>query len=201
MMLAPDPRRGRLLAVLLLLIALLSGYLLFVHWWFTAPLLAVRNELIELRDQEQRLRSTAEQRPLIEQRLAEVRAFEGANPGFLPEQNFDLAASSLIQRLQAAVNAQGAGDDCSVVSRSPLRQRDEEPFQRVSVQVALRCEMEHLAAVLHGLESGSPQLFISDLSVNARRAVLARPGRPAPRGHIDIRFTLYGYLQQPGGEQ
>ena len=88
-----------------------------------------------------------------------------------------------------------------MVSRSPVRQREDEPFLRVSVQVALRCEMEHLAAVLHGLESGSPQLFISDMSINARRRLDNRPGRPQNKGHIDIRFTLYGYLQQPGDEQ
>jgi general secretion pathway protein M len=203
--LAPDPRSGRVLAVLLLVIVLLGGYLLFVHWWFTAPLLTARGELIELRDQEQRLRTTAEQRPLIEQRLAEVRAFEAENPGFLPEANFDLAASALIQRLQALVDEQNAGADCTVVSRSPIRQREAEPFLRVTVQVQLRCEVEHFAAVLHGLESGSPQLFVSDLSVTGSRNLMARRLNPALQqnpeaglGHLDFRFSLYGYMQQSG---
>jgi general secretion pathway protein M len=207
--LAPDPRRGRLLAVLLLAIALLAGYLLFVHWWFTAPLMDARGQLIELRDQEQRLRTTAQQRPLIEQRLAEVRAFEAENPGFLPEANFDLAASALIQRLNALVEEQGAGADCTVVSRSPMRQREAEPFLRVTVQVQLRCEVEYFAAVLHGLESGSPQLFVSDLSVTGSRNLMARRQTAAARaqaaqaaagsaGHLDFRFSLYGYMQQPG---
>jgi len=195
---ASDPRRGRLLAVLILLIALLGGYLVFVHWWFTAPFLVARAELIELRDQEARLRTAGQQRPLIEQKLAEVRAFEAQNPGFLPEANFDLAASSLIRRLQDLVDAQNAGADCTIVSRSAVPHRESEPFLRVTVQAALRCEMEHLAAVLHGLESGSPQLFVADMNFNARRNLVARPGQPVARGHIDVRFTFYGYLQQPG---
>jgi general secretion pathway protein M len=198
MTVVPAPRQGRLLAVLLLAIALIAGYLLFAHWWFTAPLLETRRELIELRDQEQRLRSTAQQRPLIEQRLAEVRTFEADNPGFLPEANFDLAASALIQRLQSLVDAQGAGTDCTVVNRSPIRQREVEPFVRVTVQVQMRCEMDHLAAVLHGMESGSPQLFISDLNVNSGRRAMGMRGRAEQRTAIDIRFNLYGYLQQPG---
>ena len=201
MKLVPDARRGRLLAVMLLAIALLGGYLLFVHWWFTAPLLASRAELIELRDQEQRLRSTAQQRPQIEARLAEVRAFETANPGFLPEGNFDLAASALIQRLQALVDQQNAGTDCTVISRSPMRHRDPEPFLRVTIAVQLRCEVEHFAEVLHGLESGSPQLFVTDLSVTGSRNMMMRRQRqqePPARGHLDFRFSLYGYLQQPG---
>jgi general secretion pathway protein M len=197
-----DPRRGRLLAVVLLAIAMLGSYLLFVHWWFTAPVLETRRELIELREQEQRLRTTAQQRPLIEQRLAEVRAFEAENPGFLPEGNFDLAASALIQRLQSLVDAQQAGADCTVVSRSPIRQREAEPFLRVTVQVQLRCEVEHFAAVLHGLESGSPQLFVSDLSVTGSRNMMVRrpqqPQQQQARGHLDFRFNLYGYLQQSG---
>jgi general secretion pathway protein M len=210
MKVASDPRSGRLLAVLLLAIALLAGYLLFVHWWFTAPLMDARTELIELRDQEQRLRTTAEQRPLIEQRLAEVRAFEAENPGFLPEANFDLAASALIQRLQALVDEQAAGADCTVVSRSPMpRPREAEPFLRVAVQVQLRCEVEYFAAVLHGLESGSPQLFVSDLSVTGSRNLTARRPVAAVQaqavgpnvGHLDFRFSLYGYMQQPGGAQ
>ena len=195
---ATDPRRGRLLAVLVLLIVLLGGYLLFVHWWFTAPFLAARAELIELRDQEARLRAAGQQRPLIEQKLAEVQAFEAQNPGFLPEANFDLAAASLSRRLQELVDAQNAGADCTIVSRSHVRERESEPFLRVTVQAALRCEMEHLAAVLHGLESGSPQLFVADMNFNARRNIIARPGQAAPRGHIDVRFSFYGYLQQSG---
>ena len=74
MKLLPDARHGRPLAVLLLLIALLLGYLLFAYLWFVAPLLASRAELIELRDEEARYRATAQQRKAVEERLAEVRA-------------------------------------------------------------------------------------------------------------------------------
>jgi general secretion pathway protein M len=194
MQLLPDARRGRLLAVLLLLIALLLGYLLFVHWWFVAPLMASRGELIELRDEEARYRATAQQRKAVEERLAEVRAFEAGNPGFLTEANFDLAAASLIQRLQEQVNLLGAADRCQVVSRTPFRSRDEEPFERVTVKVRMRCEMDHFIAVLHGLESGSPQLFVSDLGITSRRGIAPR-GQAAPAGYLDIAVDLYGYLR------
>lgn len=194
----PQGRRGRVYAVLLLVLAAVLGYGLFVHWWFMAPLIEARSELLELRDREQQLRTTALQRPLIEQRLAEVRAFEAQNPGFLPEADFELAASGLIQRLQALVDAQNAGPACTVVSRSHVRHRDPEPFQRVTVQVQLRCEMEHFAAVLHGLETGSPQLFVGDLNITSRRGLINAAGRAMQAQPPDIRFSLYGYLQQPG---
>lgn len=195
--LLPDPKHGKPLAVLLLLIALLAGYLIFVHWWFVAPLLASRAELIELRDEEARYRATAQQREAVESRLQEVRAFEAGNPGFLTESNFDLAASALIQRLQEQVNLLGAGERCIVVSRTPFRNRDEEPFERVTVKVRMRCEMEHFIAVMHGLESGSPQLFVAELGITGRRGVPVR-GQPAPAGYLDISFDLYGYLRTAG---
>lgn len=198
MKLLPDARHGRLLAVLLLLIALLLAYLLFAHWWFVAPLMASRAELIELRDEEARFRATAQQRKAVEERLAEVRAFEAGNPGFLTEANFDLAASALIQRLQEQVNLLGAGERCLVVSRTPFRNRSDEPFERVTVKVRMRCEMEHFVAVLHGLESGSPQLFVAELGITSRRGI-APPGQ-APVGYLDVAFDIYGYLRNKGGE-
>lgn len=197
--LMPDAKHGRLLAVVLLLIALLASYLLFVHWWFVTPLMESRGELIEVRDEEARYRATAQQRRAIEERLAEVGAFEAGNPGFLTEANFDLAASALIQRLQEQVNLLGVGDRCLVASRTPFRNRDEEPFERVTVKVRMRCEMEHFIAVLHGLESGSPQLFVAELGITGRRGVAAR-GQPAPAGYLDIAFDLYGYLRKAGAK-
>jgi len=198
MKLLPDARHGRPLAVLLLLIALLLAYVLFAHFWFVSPLLASRTELIELRDEEARYRATAQQRKAVEERLAEVRAFEAGNPGFLTEANFDLAASALIQRLQEQVNQLGAGERCLVVSRTPFRQKSDEPFERVTVKVRMRCEMEHFVAVLHGLESGSPQLFVAELGITSRRGI-APPGQAAV-GYLDVAFDIYGYLRNKGGE-
>ena len=201
MKLTPDPKRGRFLAVVLLIISLALGYLLFVHFWFTEPLVESRSELIELRDEEARYRATAQQRKAVEERLAEVRAFEAGNPGFLTEANFDLAASALIQRLQDQVNQLGAGERCLVVSRTPFRERDESLFEKVTIKVRMRCEMEQFISVLHGLESGSPQLFVSELGITARRT-FAPAGQPnANPGYLDVAFDLYGYLRKQEGQR
>jgi len=190
---------GRLMALLLLLVSLIVGYFLLVHWWFTEPLMAARTQFLDLREQEQRLRATAQQAPQVDALLGEVTAFEQSNPGFLTEANFDLAASALIQRLQTAVDEQGAGERCVVVSRNAFRNRDEEPFQRVTIQVRLRCELEYLLPVLHGLESGSPQLFIGDLGIVARRSP-PQAGQPARAGYVDVSFNLYGYIRERGAK-
>jgi len=194
----PVGRRGQVLALALVVIALMAGYLLFVHWWFTAPLMQARAELIELREQESKWRHTALQRASIEERLAEVQAFEAGNPGFLPEDNFDLAASALIQRLRTQVDGLGAGSECQLVSTTPVRSREEEPFVRVAVQVRMRCETERLVPVLHAIESGSPQLFLGDFGVMTRRVSAELAALASQRGAIDVNFEMYGYLRQRG---
>ena len=56
MRLGTDPRNGRFLAIVLLLIAVLLGYLLLVHWWFVAPALDISAQMQDLREQQQRAR-------------------------------------------------------------------------------------------------------------------------------------------------
>ena len=193
-----DRRAGRAGAVAVLLAILLLVYFAGIHWWFTAPFLDARAALIEARDQELQLRSTAQLRDELQRRLEEVRRFEAGNPEFLPEGNFDLAASAIIQRLQALVDQQQAGQACTLVSRSPFRASVEEPFERVTIKVRIRCSLEHLAPVIHGLEAGSPPLFISEFAVINRSGVYSRRQRSQQGqadGLIDANFDVYGFLR------
>lgn len=193
---ADDPRRSRFYAVVLLAALLMLLYFVFVHWTFVVPHLALRGQLIELRDQELRLRMAAAMRPAIQARLAEVREFEANNPGFLPEPSFDLAASALIQRLDNTVAELAVPPNrCQVVNKTPHRPREDERFDRVVLKVRMRCEMEEFSTVLYNLEAGSPQLFVDGLSVVARRPTYTPRNRPAPQGYLDISFDLYGYLR------
>lgn len=193
-----NPRLSRVAAVLLLAGLLLVVYLLAVHWWFTAPFLEARSALIEARDQEQRLRAIAQLRGLLEQELQKVRQFEAGNPEFLVEENFDLAASAIIARIDALVEAQQAGAACTVISRSPARSQVEEPFERVTVKVRMRCAPEYLAPVIHGLEAGSPPLFVDQLAIlNRSQGRLPRARTQVGADAIDANFDVYGYLRKP----
>ncbi|MCX7557046.1 type II secretion system protein GspM [Xanthomonadaceae bacterium JHOS43] len=216
MRLMPDAKKGRALAVILLLIVLLLGYLVGVHWWFVSPLVQSRQEMIELRDEEARFRAIAQQRDAIREALTQVRQFESENPGFLTEANFDLAASALIQRLQEQIDMLQAGESCKLISRTPFRGNQNaraaasasEPFEKVTIKVRMFCEMEYFGPLLHGLESGSPQLFVSDLTITSRRGsgAATRSTRPGQRSQaaastLDQSFDLYGYLRRsPGGK-
>lgn len=182
-------------------LALLLAYLVLVHWWFTAPMLAMGGEIESMRDQEQALLGEVAQRPQLLKALADVRRFEASNPGFLPEASRELASAGLVLRLQQVVaNASPNPNACQITAQTPTDMPTQEPFARVMVQVRLRCGMGELAAVLHALESGSPQLFIDNLDLLSRRSYLANVSEGA--GGLDISFDLYGYLKSaPGGSR
>jgi general secretion pathway protein M len=182
-------------------IALAIAYLLLVHWWFTAPMLAMGGEIEAMREQEQALRSEAAQRSQLQLKLAQVRQFEASNPGFLPETSRELASAGLVQRLQQVVaSASPNPNSCQITAQTPTDMPTQEPFPRVMVQVRLRCGMGELAAVLHALESGSPQLFIDNLDLLSRRSYLASGTEGG--GGLDVSFDLYGYLKSaPGGSR
>lgn len=179
-------------------IALLLAYLLLVHWWFTAPMLAMGDDIEAMRTQEQSLRAEIAQRDKLKLKLAQVRTFEAGNPGFLPEASRELASAGLVQRLQSVVAAASANpNNCQITAQTPTDMPTQEPFARVMVQVRLRCGMGELTAVLHALESGSPQLFIDNLDLLSRRSYLTNAGDGA--NGLDVSFDLYGYLKSARG--
>lgn len=185
-------RAGVLAAVLLFLVI---AYLVLVHWWFTAPLLSMGEDLDALRQQEQELRLELAQRPQFEQQLAQVREFEAANPGFLQEANKELASAALVQRLEQVVGSASANPNaCQITARTPSEATEKEEFQRVVVQVRLRCGMAEFATVLHALEGGQPQLFVDNVDLLSRRSYLAA-GADAGGAAIDVGFDLYGYMK------
>lgn len=187
------PERWRILGGVA--IAVLLAYLLLLHWWFTAPMLSMGEQIDDLRQKELELRMEAAQRPQIERQLAQVHQFETDNPGFLPEANKDLASASLVQRLEQVVGSASPNPNaCQITARTPADMPTKEPFERVVVQVRLRCGMGELAAVLYSLESGSPQLFVDNLDLLSRRSYLPT-NLDGEGGALDVSFDLYGYLK------
>jgi general secretion pathway protein M len=194
----PLPDRWRVLGIAAAV--LLLAYLVLVHWWFTAPMLRLGGEIEQMRAQEAELKLEIAQRPKLEQRLTQVRAFEAGNPGFLPEANKELASAGLVQKLQQVVA--GASPNpaaCQITAQTPTDMPSQEPFPRVMVQVRLRCGMREVSAVLHALESGSPQLFIDNLDMLSRRSYLTTGTEGG--GALDVSFDLYGYLKAGSGER
>ena len=192
------PKDGRLLAVVLLLIVLMAVYLFAVHWWFVAPQLDYSAQMSDLREQQQRYGAIIAERPMIEQRLSEVAAFEQGNQAFLSETDINAASAALIQRLKQSL-AESSDDPtrCTSVSQQSYSGGEEELYKRITIQARLRCDMESLADVLYDLENGKPYLFIDQVMI-FKQQTYTPPGGKVVVTPLDVRFNLSGYVRQPG---
>ena len=200
MRLLPEARNSRFLALVLLLIAVLAVYLVGVHWWFVAPHLAMAGQMDDLREQESRFSQMVAQRPQIERRLAEARAFEQNNQAFLTDPDANSAFSDIVQRLKQTITAHaGESNSCQIISTSPFKIPEEELYQRVSAQVRMRCNMERFYAIVYDLESGNPYLFLDRMTIYRQIGGYVPPGaKRQPPSALEIQFNLSGYLRQPG---
>jgi len=196
MVAAPDrvSRTDRWRALGLLLGVLALAYGLFIHPWWTVPMLRLGDELDALRARDARIQVLLGQAAQIQAALAQLQDDPTAAPGFMPEANVQLATAALVQRLESAVREASPGNrSCAVVNRTPLAEPRAERFQRAAVQVRLACGNAELGRVLHALESGHPRLFVDNLNIIARRASRMAGGS----GGVEASFELYGWLPPP----
>jgi len=206
MRLTPEASKGRYLALALLLVVLLIGYLLGVHWWFVSPHLDYASQMSDLREQQLKFREITAQRPQIETQLAEVSAFEKNNLAFLTDADANSAFSSLTQKLTQVVTMRAAdATRCSISSKQPINLAQEELYLRVIAQVRMRCDMETFAHIVYDLENSNPYLFVDQLAIfkqagGGGAAFVANSGGKSTvvGASLDIRFNLSGYLRQPG---
>lgn len=190
--------RDRWLALALLLAVVALAYLLLVHPWFTAPLQAINQDIAALQERQQRIQAQLAQQPQLRARLQQVREDLQMRPGLMDETTAESAAAALGVRLQEVVAAASPGNQgCAISNRTPLADhRMEEGFERVAMQVRLRCGVDEMALVLQALENGTPRLFVENLNLLAQRyqqAVQQETGTG-----LDVSFELVGYLQPPG---
>ena len=203
MRLLPEANNGRLLAVVLALIVAMLVYLLGVHWWFVAPHLDVMSQMGDLREQQQRFRETSAQRPQIEKRLVDVRTFEQTNQAFLAQSDASAASADLIQRLKQAVSQHASDPNrCQVLTNQTLSGGKPELYERVTIQVRMRCDLEPLSSIVYELESGKPYLFVEQLMIYKQNYGYVPPNQRQPQqSALDVRFNLTGYLRKRGADK
>lgn len=186
-------RDRRLLAVSLLLLTLLLGYFVLLHWWFVAPLQQIRGDMSDLRDTQSRYAAAIAEKPTLQKRIAALGAGQAASSAFLPTDDPNTAAADLMQRVVDVVASSTTGGSCVVSQKMPLPNPSAtgEPYRKAAVSISLSCDMEPLAAVLQALEQGTPYLFVDDLSIY-RNPVAVQQNGAAP---LEVQFTLSGYVR------
>jgi general secretion pathway protein M len=72
----------------------------------------------------------------------------------------------------------------------------EERFQKVTVNVRMRCGIEDLKKVLYALETGVPMIIADEVTVIKPRSRRRPTDQQQEAGTLlDIRFNMSGYLR------
>lgn len=194
MQLIPDQRNSKATALMLLVIALLLLYLLVFHW-FVLRHVDYAEEISDLRQQLSRFQSVAAQRESLQARLGQIRNSQNDEGQFLEYPTFDEAAAALSGNIGDMVRTQ-ADDSCQIVSRQPVRPRVQERFEKVTVNVRMRCDAEDFLPILFAMETGMPLMLVDDLNVIRPRTNRRVQGQEVEeQGALDIRFNVSGYLK------
>ncbi len=185
---------SKLTAILLLVIALILVYLLCFHWFILSHL-AYGEEISELESQLDRYREVAAQKEQVEAQLEALQGRRTESNLFLTEADFNEAAAAMSERLSQMLGS-FADENCQIVSRQPVRPRVVERFEKVSVNVRMRCDIEDLMQMLYNLETGAPMIFAEELTVIKPRARRRSNQQAADNVQaLDIRFNMSGYLR------
>ena len=189
----PDAKNSKLTAILLLVVVLILVYLLAFHR-FIIRHGEYADELSDLREQLVRFESVAAMRQGAEQRLQAIRNSREDASMFLAEADFNEAAAAMSDRLGQMVRTQ-AEADCQIVSRQPVRPRVQERYERVTVNVRMRCQPSDLLQIMYRLESEVPMMLVDELNITRPRARRRTGGQVVETAESpDIRFNMSGYL-------
>ena len=193
MALVADQGSNRRAAILLFVITVILVYLLCFHW-FIVRHRDYGTEISDLSVQLGRYQRVAAQKTQYESSLQDLENRQSDESLFLGGGDFNEAAAEMSERLGQMINTQ-AEDTCQIVSRQPVRPRVQERFQKVTVNVRMRCGIEDLKKVLYALETSVPIVIADEVTVikpRARRR--AKNQANQARTTLDIRFNMSGYL-------
>lgn len=195
MNLLPPPGKGQVLALCLLFVA--GTVLYFVGFaGFFNERAEINVQLEELLLDQQEARAKLAQRPKLEQRLAAIEQLASTNTYFLPEESFNLAAAGLNAKLKQVIQDKAQNQQrCIVSSSQNVPMQTDEPYERVTIQVRLRCDLEDLARVIYELENATPLLFITEMNLYQQPVYDAGIALQT-MGNMDVRFDLSGYIRR-----
>jgi general secretion pathway protein M len=193
MALVAEQGNNRLAAILLLVIAVILVYVLCFHW-FIVKHIDYGTEISELSAQLGRYQKVAEQRSQYESLLQDLNERRPDQSLFLEGEDFNEAAAEMSERLGQMINTQ-AEETCQIVSRQPVRPRVQERYQKVTVNVRMRCGIDDFRRIMYSLETSVPMVIADELTVIKPRARRRSSRNTNNRGNaLDIRFNMSGYL-------
>ena len=181
------PRQSRVLAIVLLIVAVVLGLALFI-----APWLAFHRHydvaIDSMTDRLERYRRVAAQGPEYRKALDAVRAKDGRR-FFLKNTAPNLAGAELQDMVKAAIE-NNAGRLTTISITAP---RDDGRFRVIGVNLQLFATTANLQKILYALETQQPYLVVENLWISPLNAF--RGFKPGPGGEpeVNVLFDVVGF--------
>ena len=183
-----NPGQRRLLALAILVLAL--GVVFSVT---VVPVLLAnqhyQDTINSLESRLQQLQRATAIGETLQPQYEQLKRWQTTDAQYLKSSSTALAAAELqrlVKRIVVAKNAQ-------VMSTQILTTRQEEGFDRVSLKVRIRGELESIVQAFYVIETAAPFIFLENVSIRASRGRRVR-GRTAPLQTLDIDMELIGYM-------
>jgi general secretion pathway protein M len=183
-----NPGQRRLLALALLVLTLGA-----VFSFTVLPVLLAnqhyQDTIAGMEDRLQQLQRATATGDTLQPQYEQLKRWQTTDAQYLESTSPALAAAELqrlIKRIVVAKNAQ-------VMSTQILTTRQEEGFDRVSLKVRIRGELENIVQAFYVIETADPFVFLDNISVRASTGRRVR-GHTAPRQTLDIDMEMIGYM-------
>jgi general secretion pathway protein M len=181
-----DPRRGRQLAILLLVLAVLAAVsLLALPTWYLYK--RYDHELADRRDKVERFSRLAATRPEVARQLEAMRG-KDTRKFFLRSGAAALSAAEAQEYVRGMVEASGA----RLITMQALPAKEEGRYRLIGAQVQLAANIHALRKILHAVESHVPMLFIENLTVKTQVPGNFKPA-PGAEPEMFVTFDMHGY--------
>ena len=181
-------KQRRLLALTILVLALGAVFsvtvlpILLANHYYQDTIAGLENRLHQL----QRAAAIGD---TLQPQYEQLKSWQASNAQYLKSNSVALATAelqSLVKRILVAKNAE-------VVSTQILATGQEEGFDRVSLKVRIRGELEGIVQAFYVLETAEPFVFLDNVSIRANLGRRVR-GHTPPVQRLDIDLELIGYM-------
>ena len=185
-----DRRQSRFLAIGILIAACLLSYKVVVQPWLDFRV-AQQEAIEELRFQRDRYQQLAGRQEEFEAALQNVQSRNGGARYYLAQSKPALASAELEQYLGRLLRS-GNGQ---IVSTQAVSEAGEGATPSVAVKVRMRSDLMTLVTLMHRIETGSPTLFVDNLTISAFAA--GQRNNPAVSTQpLDVQFDMIGFLRE-----
>lgn len=176
---------------LLVGVILVVSLIIFLPWYqaINEKLEAIDDQVFKIQRYQRVIASKDEVLEKVEQRRQEIYALDY----FYAKDSYSLAEAELQNQIKTI--AESVGGDISSTQILPLKEQEE--IVRIAVKIRLQGSMEMFRNLLYEIETGTPFLFIDDLSIIPQRGRRNRRTRQIEEtGNITVTIEVSSYMRK-----